>query len=101
MVARRQTIAFIGGLMSDQGVTGGDVWIVPSEGGQPIDLTPGRPASAQWITWDGNQSLYVSELSGGDCQLVRLQIPATGAARAFAMAPSSAFPPPLAPTFRG
>jgi Tol biopolymer transport system component len=80
-------IAFIGGLMSDQGVTGGDVWAVPSEGGQPIDLTPNRPASAQWITWDDNQSLYVSELSGGDSQLVRLQIPATGAAPAFANGP--------------
>jgi dipeptidyl aminopeptidase/acylaminoacyl peptidase len=80
-------IAFIGGLMSDQGVTGGDVWAVPSEGGKPIDLTPNRPASAQWITWDDNQSLYVSELSGGDSQLVRLQIPATGAAPAFANGP--------------
>ena len=26
-----KSIAFIGGLMSDQGVTGGDVWIVPSD----------------------------------------------------------------------
>ena len=35
-----KTIAFIGGLMSDQGVTGGDVWIVSSTGGEPRDLTP-------------------------------------------------------------
>ena len=41
--------------MSDQGVTGGDVWIVPSTGGEPRDLTPGRPTSAEWIAWDGNQ----------------------------------------------
>ena len=27
-----KSIAFIGGLMSDQGVTGGDVWIIPSAG---------------------------------------------------------------------
>ncbi len=77
-------IAFIGGLMSDQGVTGGDVWVVSSAGGQPRDLTPGRPTSAEWIAWDDNQHLYVSELAGGDCRLVRLQIPATaGAATTF------------------
>jgi dipeptidyl aminopeptidase/acylaminoacyl peptidase len=79
-----QSIAFIGGLMSDQGVTGGDVWVVSSHGGQPRDLTPGRPASAQWITWDDSESLYVSELSGGDERLIRLQMAApAGAATAF------------------
>ena len=34
-----KTIAFIGGLMSDQGSTGGDVWIVSADGGEPRDLT--------------------------------------------------------------
>ena len=37
-------IAFIGGLMSDQGVTGGDVWLVSSlAAATPRDLTPGTP----------------------------------------------------------
>jgi dipeptidyl aminopeptidase/acylaminoacyl peptidase len=75
----KKTIAFVGGLMSDQGVTGGDVWIVPSAGGEARDLTPGRPASAEWITWDGNGAIFVSEISGGDSQLVRLHLPATAA----------------------
>ena len=79
-----QSIALIGGLMSDQGVTGGDVWVVSSHGGWPRDLTPGRPASAQWLAWDDSQSLYVSELSGGDERLIRLQMAAAaGAATAF------------------
>ncbi len=79
-----QSIAFIGGLMSDQGVVGGDVWVVPSAGGQPVDLTPGRPTSAQWIAWDDDQSLYVAELAGGDDRLIHLQIPASpGAAATF------------------
>ena len=69
-----KSIAFIGGLMSDQGVTGGDVWIVPSTGGQPRDLTPSRPTSAGWIAWDGNGHLYSSEIAGGNCQLVRFAI---------------------------
>lgn len=44
-----KAIAFIGGLMSDQGSTGGDVWIVSAAGGQPHDLTVNMPASPAWI----------------------------------------------------
>ena len=67
-------IALIGGLMSDQGVTGGDVWIVSSGGGQPHDLTPGRPSTPEWLTWDGSRHIYISELAGGNCRLVRLRL---------------------------
>jgi dipeptidyl aminopeptidase/acylaminoacyl peptidase len=69
-----KAIAFIGGLMSDQGSTGGDVWIVSADGGQPVDLTPQRPTSSAWIEWAGNEHLYVSELAGGNCQLIRLHL---------------------------
>ena len=34
-------IALIGGLMSDQGSTGGDIYLLSAEGGQPVDVTPG------------------------------------------------------------
>ena len=69
-----KTIAFIGGLMSDQGSTGGDVWIVPSAGGAPRDLTQGRPTSPAWIEWDGDDHLFVSELAGGNTQLIRYRL---------------------------
>ena len=69
-----KAIAFIGGLMSDQGSTGGDVWVVSAAGGQPVDLTPHRPSSPAWIEWDGNDNLYVSELAGGNTQLIRLHL---------------------------
>ena len=69
-----KAIAFIGGLMSDQGSTGGDVWIVSADGGQPRDLSQGRPTSPAWIEWDGNDHLYVSELAGGNCQLIRYHL---------------------------
>jgi dipeptidyl aminopeptidase/acylaminoacyl peptidase len=69
-----QAIAFIGGLMSDQGSTGGDVWIVSAEGGQPVDLTPQRPTSPAWIEWGDNEHIFVSELAGGNCQLVRFRL---------------------------
>src|SRR5580704_13669945 len=36
----RSRIAFIGGLMSDQGSTGGDVYLIPATGGAPMNMTP-------------------------------------------------------------
>jgi dipeptidyl aminopeptidase/acylaminoacyl peptidase len=69
-----KTVAFIGGLMSDQGSTGGDVWIVSAEGGAPRDLTAGRPTSPAWLEWDGNEHLFVSEMAGGNDQLIRFRL---------------------------
>jgi dipeptidyl aminopeptidase/acylaminoacyl peptidase len=69
-----KAIAFIGGLMSDQGATGGDVWIVSADGGQPQNLTPRRQASPAWIEWASNESLYVSEVAGGNSQLILLRL---------------------------
>ncbi len=69
-----KTIAFIGGLMSDEGVTGGDVWIVSASGGQPHDLTPQRPGSPAWIAWAGNDHIFANEIAGGNSQLVRFTL---------------------------
>ncbi len=69
-----KAIAFIGGLMSDQGSTGGDVWIVSAAGGQPRNLTPQRPTSPGWIEWDDDGHIFVSELAGGNSQLVRMKL---------------------------
>ena len=73
--------------MSDQGSTGGDVWLISSSGGAPADLTPSRPTSPAWIAWDGNDHIYVSELAAGNDQLVRMRIvdmnPAPGVAVSF------------------
>jgi dipeptidyl aminopeptidase/acylaminoacyl peptidase len=69
-----QSIAFVGGLMSDQGVVGGDVWAVSSAGGQPHDLTPNRATSSQWISWGDDEHIFSSELAGGNSQLVRIRL---------------------------
>ena len=73
-------IAFIGGLMSDQGSTGGDVWLVPASGGAPRNLTPGRTSSPAWIDWADADHLYVSETAAGNDQLVLARVPAHGPA---------------------
>lgn len=51
-----KTIAFIGGLMSDEGSVGGDVYAIPAPGGDPRDLTPGMNASASSITWSADSA---------------------------------------------
>jgi len=44
-------IAFIGGLMSDQGATGGDIYLVPASGGEAKNITPHADKTAVWIDW--------------------------------------------------
>src|SRR5260370_29712348 len=40
-----KTIAFIGGLMRDEGVVGGEIYAMPAARGAPRNLTPGRQTS--------------------------------------------------------
>ncbi len=70
-------IAFIGGLMSDQGSTGGDVYLMPSTGGEPRNATPGRAASVANFSWYGDGQIEVSEHVGGSSHLASLDL-ATG-----------------------
>jgi dipeptidyl aminopeptidase/acylaminoacyl peptidase len=62
-------IAFISGLMSDQGSTGGDIYVVSAGGGEPKDVTPGRKASPAWFLWMDDHTLGVSEITGGSSHL--------------------------------
>jgi dipeptidyl aminopeptidase/acylaminoacyl peptidase len=67
-------IAFIGGIMSDQGSTGGDVYVVPSSGGEPINMTPGRAASVAFIGWISSGVLGIAEHVGGNSHLTALNL---------------------------
>src|SRR5277367_3336410 len=67
-------IAFIGGLMSDQGSTGGDVYLIPATGGEPTDVTPSRAASVAFIGWIGPQVIGIAEHAGGDSHLTALNL---------------------------
>jgi dipeptidyl aminopeptidase/acylaminoacyl peptidase len=59
-----KTIAFIAGLMSDRGATGGDIYLVPADGGKAVDVTPKLRFSPNWYTWTGNKQLLVSSIDG-------------------------------------
>jgi dipeptidyl aminopeptidase/acylaminoacyl peptidase len=68
-------IAFIGGLMSDQGSTGGDIYTIPATGGNPTDITPNRPASPAWFSWVNSDTLGVAEVAKGNSHLFAYDIP--------------------------
>lgn len=44
-------IAFISGIMSDEGVIGGDIFVVPGSGGSAKNITPEIPASPSDLYW--------------------------------------------------
>ncbi len=67
-------IAFIGGLMSDQGATGGDLYLIPAAGGPPTDLTPGRPASIAFIGWVSPEYVGVTEHVGGSSHITAIDV---------------------------
>jgi dipeptidyl aminopeptidase/acylaminoacyl peptidase len=67
-------IALIGGLMSDQGSTGGDIYLVPAAGGAPVDVTPGIPFTPSWLTWTGDRTLLVSSVAGGSTRLSAFEL---------------------------
>ncbi|HUH29830.1 MAG TPA: S9 family peptidase [Rhodanobacter sp.] len=72
-------IAFIGGLMSDQGATGGDIYAVPAGGGAPVNLTPDSRVTPTWLSWTGPQSLLVSQISNGQSQVADYRVDARSA----------------------
>ena len=72
-------IAFIGGLMSDQGATGGDIYAVPAAGGTLVDLTPGIKVTPSWLRWTSPRAMLVSQVSNGQSQLADYAVSATRA----------------------
>ncbi|MGB7136110.1 MAG: S9 family peptidase [Acidobacteriaceae bacterium] len=62
-------IAFIGGLMSDQGSTGGDIYVIPAAGGEPVDVTTDWHESAAWFLWEGNDQMGIAAIRGGSSHL--------------------------------
>ena len=60
-----KAIAFIGGLMSDEGFTGGDIYTIAAAGGAPQNRTPGSKASPSWMAWLSPGKLLFTESVGG------------------------------------
>jgi acylaminoacyl-peptidase len=69
-----RSIAFIQGLMSDQGGTGGEIYTLSVTDGQAQDLTPGRPSSPAWYTWLSDKEMLFTEFVGGSTAISRLDV---------------------------
>jgi dipeptidyl aminopeptidase/acylaminoacyl peptidase len=65
-------IAFIAGLMSDQGATGGDIYLVPATGGEAKDITLNKDKTAAWIDWRKSGTLLVSWIESGQVAIGEL-----------------------------
>ena len=65
-------VAFISGIMSDFGSTGGDVFVAPLAGGAARDVTPNLAASATSLAYGCDGKLLVRLLDGAAIRLVRL-----------------------------
>ncbi|MHA6205684.1 prolyl oligopeptidase family serine peptidase [Dyella soli] len=72
-------LAFIGGLMSDQGSTGGDIYAVAASGGEPVNLTPATKVTPGWLAWTGPRQLLVSQVSNGQSQVAEYAVDDTRA----------------------
>jgi dipeptidyl aminopeptidase/acylaminoacyl peptidase len=73
-----KSIVFIGGIMSDEGSTGGEIYQVPAEGGEARSLTPAMKSSASHLTWPrASKQVYFVEHHDGGSAISQLD-PATG-----------------------
>ena len=66
------TVSFIGGLMSDFGSIGGDLYTVPISAGAPVDRTPGFRGSFTSLAWRG-QRLIATALTGDKAAIVAVE----------------------------
>jgi dipeptidyl aminopeptidase/acylaminoacyl peptidase len=60
-----QQIAFIEGLMSDEGSIGGDIFLVPANGGKARNVTPGIAASPTGLHWQSSGKILFTEAIDG------------------------------------
>jgi dipeptidyl aminopeptidase/acylaminoacyl peptidase len=66
------TVAFIAGIMSDFGSTGGDVYTLALDRGSVLNVTPAMNSSATALAWGCDGRLHAQLLSGDKVQLVDL-----------------------------
>lgn len=67
-------IAFIGGLMSDEGTNGGDIYVIPAKGGVPKDITQGLPASVRGLDWLTSHHILFTEYIDGQSGIAKVNV---------------------------
>src|SRR5438874_12366936 len=67
-------IAFIEGLMSDEGFHGGDLFTIPANGGTATNRTPGRKTSPSSLFWLATDRILFTEYVGGGSAISELSL---------------------------
>ena len=69
-----KSIAFLEGLMSDEGFHGGDLFTISANGGNAVNRTPGRKSSVSSIFWQAPDRILFTEYIGGGGAISELSV---------------------------
>jgi dipeptidyl aminopeptidase/acylaminoacyl peptidase len=69
-----KSVAFIEGLMSDEGYHGGDLLTMPATGGTPVNHTRDRKSSPSSLFWIANDRILFTEHAGGGSAISELSL---------------------------
>jgi dipeptidyl aminopeptidase/acylaminoacyl peptidase len=69
-----KNIAFVGGIMSDEGSVGGEIYLVPAGGGRVEAITPGIKSSPSWLHWLSSEGLLLGEIVDGQIGFSSLDV---------------------------
>src|SRR6266404_8795499 len=69
-----KSIAFIEGLMSDEGNHGGDLWTISADGHGVVNRTRGRKSSVSSLFWQMPDRILATEIIGGGSAISELTL---------------------------
>src|SRR5437868_3920524 len=69
-----KSVAFIEGLMSDEGFHGGDLFTIATDGGGLINRAPGRKTSVSSLFWHAPERILITEYVGGGGAISELSV---------------------------
>ena len=69
-----KSVAFIEGLMSDEGFHGGDLFTISANGGNAVNRTPGRRSSVSSIFWQAPDRILLTDYVGGGSAISELTL---------------------------
>ncbi len=70
-----KNVAFLMGLNSDAVVVGGDIYVVPINGGPALNITNNRKATATFVTWVNHSKILGVENKDGESSIVLIDFP--------------------------
>jgi dipeptidyl aminopeptidase/acylaminoacyl peptidase len=70
-----KTIAYVGGLMSDEPIPGGDIFTISSAGGTIQNITEGMKATANFLLWlPDSRGILFCGIDDGESEIARVDI---------------------------